>query len=47
MWIVGWAFYWIGHQKEEKHVTRPAPEQGNVTLIAAAALEEEPLEAKA
>jgi len=46
MWIVGWAFYWIGHQKEGKRVTQPAAKQDNVTLIAAATLNEEPLEAE-
>jgi len=47
MWIVGWAFYWIGHQKEEKRITRPVPKQDNVTLKAAVALEEEPVEVSA
>jgi len=44
MWIVGWAFYWIGHQKEGRNTVTPSSKLGAVTLAAAGALEEEQLE---
>jgi len=44
MWIVGWAFYWIGHQKEGKNTATPSSKLGTVTLTAAGALEEKQLE---
>jgi len=47
MWVVGWAFYWIGHQKEGKPETQPVAQKDKVTLIPGFALEEEPIEASA
>jgi hypothetical protein len=47
MWIVGWAFYWIGTQKEGRGIAPPASKRENFKLISAAALEEEPVGAKA
>lgn len=43
MWIVGWAFYWIGHQKEGRPLAKPVPKRNSVTLTVATALEEEPI----
>ena len=40
VWLVGWSMYWLGHQREDKNRTKPAPKKDNVTLIPAVALEE-------
>jgi hypothetical protein len=40
VWLVGWSMYWLGHQREDKSRTEPAPKKDNVTLIPAVALEE-------
>jgi hypothetical protein len=40
VWLVGWSMYWLGHQREDKKRTEPAPEKDNVTLIPAVVLEE-------
>ncbi len=47
MWIVGWAFYWIGHQKETKYSTQQVPKRDNVTFTVANDLQEEPVEVSA
>jgi hypothetical protein len=41
MWVVGWAFYWTGHQKTGNPQTPPAEKKDNVTLIPAFTIEEE------
>ena len=40
VWLVGWSMYWLGHKREDKRRTKPAPKEDNVTLIPAVALEE-------
>jgi len=40
VWLVGWSMYWLGHQREDKKRTKPAPKKDNVTLVPAVALEE-------
>ena len=40
LFVVGWAFYWIGHQQELTQKTKPKSEKDTVSLMAAVAIEE-------
>jgi flagellar basal body-associated protein FliL len=45
MWVVGWTFYWIGHQKAGKAQTQPSEKKDGFTLIPTFTVEEERLAA--
>ena len=40
LFVVGWGFYWIGHQQKTTGKTRPASQKDNVSLTAAVEIEE-------
>jgi len=40
LFVVGWAFYWIGNQQKRPQKTQPASQKENVTLVAALEIEE-------
>jgi flagellar basal body-associated protein FliL len=40
MFVVGWAFFWIGHQQKVLQKTQPARQKDSVTLRAALDIEE-------
>jgi hypothetical protein len=44
MWLVGWGLYCIGRIRDEKPKPRAKRGDGDVTMVPAVAVEEEPLE---
>jgi hypothetical protein len=44
LWLLGWSMYILGRTRDDKPKVHAKRENANVTLVSAAAVEEEPLE---